>query len=111
MSASKPTRKRRDKLRGPEATRKRIGREIADVRRRKGYTQEALAALIGSSRRTLSRVENGKPGVALDVYTDISELIGPLQNFRYEKSPALPDLSNAANWTPIWTPTSAPGVD
>ena len=101
MSTPTPARTRPDVLRGPEATRKRIGREIADVRRSKGYTQEGLATLIGSSRRTLSRVENGIPGVALDVYTDISELIGPLQNFRYERLPALPDLENAANWRPL----------
>lgn len=98
---STPTvRKRRNGLRSPVAARKRIGREIAQVRKDKGYTQAGLASLIGSSRRTLSRVENGEPGIALDTYAAISDQIGPLQNFRHGTPPP-PDLSTYASWTTL----------
>jgi len=62
-------RKRRNGLRSPVAARKRIGREIAQVRKDKGYTQAA-----------------------------ISDQIGPLQNFRHGTPPP-PDLSTYASWT------------
>lgn len=101
MSTPPPVTKPRGVLRGPETSRKRIGREIAQVRKTKGFTQSSLAAQIGSSRRTISRVENGEPGIALDTYAAISELIGPLENFWHEANPPKPDIENSSNWTAL----------
>lgn len=90
----------RSTLKPPASTRRRIGHEVTEARRRKGLTQTELASLIGSSRRTLSRVENGEPGVSLDTYAAITEQIGPLASFHSETPPP-PDLSTFDKWTAL----------
>ncbi|MGP9724769.1 helix-turn-helix transcriptional regulator [Corynebacterium sp. AOP40-9SA-29] len=99
MGSPAPVSKRRV-LRSPASARKRLGREITQVRKARGLTQVDLADLVGSSRRTVSRVENGEPGVSLDTYAAIAEHIGPLQGFRRE-DPSPPDLSTFASWTAL----------
>jgi len=40
-----------------------LGRFLARVRERRGMTQEELAEELGVSRRYVSEIENGKPGL------------------------------------------------
>ncbi|MCL2695241.1 MAG: helix-turn-helix transcriptional regulator [Clostridiales bacterium] len=55
-----------------------LGRNIADFRKRKGFTQEALAEKIGISRTHMSNIE--APGmsksVSLEVLFDIADALG-----------------------------------
>ena len=36
-----------------------IGKEIKKIRKERGYTQDELAKMVGISRATLSKIENG----------------------------------------------------
>ena len=47
---------------------------IRDLRVSFGYTQERVAALLGSDRRSLSHIENGSRGCSLDMLIRISAL-------------------------------------
>ncbi|WPF65822.1 MULTISPECIES: helix-turn-helix transcriptional regulator [unclassified Corynebacterium] len=82
----------------PVYVRQRLGREVAQARKEHGLTQVALAEKTGMSQRTLSRLENGHPGVAEEKFFAIARAIGPLKSiFSEEFSP--PDLSQAHLWT------------
>jgi len=43
-----------------------IGKEICKYRFKKGYSQAALAELMGISRATISKIENGKFAISVD---------------------------------------------
>jgi transcriptional regulator with XRE-family HTH domain len=43
-----------------------IGMEICKRRLKKGYSQEVLANLMGISRATISKIENGKFAISID---------------------------------------------
>lgn len=87
-------------MRTVPAARKRIGREIASVRQSRGLSQAVLAQKIGSSRRTLARVEAGEPGVSMDTYQALVATIGPLKSLKIY-TPEPPDLSTYDQWTRI----------
>ncbi|MBC3185675.1 helix-turn-helix transcriptional regulator [Corynebacterium sp. zg-331] len=82
----------------PAYVRERLGREVAEARKERGLTQAALAEKTGISRRTLSRLENGHPGLAEDNFFAIARAIGPLKSIYSEEFPP-PDLSQAHLWT------------
>lgn len=56
-------------------SKERLGDRIRGERKRKGYTQEALAKEIGVSRVTLAKVENSEGGVSLDTYIKVCEVL------------------------------------
>jgi transcriptional regulator with XRE-family HTH domain len=43
-----------------------ISSEIRKFRQKKGFSQEHLAALMGISRATISKIENGKFAISID---------------------------------------------
>jgi len=43
-----------------------IGGEIRKYREKKGYSQDRLASLMGISRATISKIENGKFAFSID---------------------------------------------
>jgi len=46
-----------------------IGSEIRKFRDKKGFSQEHLATLMGISRTTISKIENGKFAISVDYLT------------------------------------------
>jgi len=47
-------------------TPKQLGTAIHNARSRRGLTQQALADLVGTGQKTVSRIENGHDGTRLD---------------------------------------------
>ena len=53
--------------------RKKFGNGIAELRRKRGFTQEELAHLCGIHRNYLSRVERGETNVSFTVMNRIAK--------------------------------------
>ncbi len=53
-----------------------LGRNIAGIRREKGYSQNALADLLYISREHLAEVETAKRGISFKLLFKISEVLG-----------------------------------
>ena len=54
-----------------------VGERIHMIRRRRGLTSKELAALVGTGRTTISRLENNnKPQVSFDVLFRIADVLG-----------------------------------
>ncbi|WP_200415984.1 helix-turn-helix domain-containing protein [Virgibacillus salexigens] len=51
------------------------GENISKGRKKKGFTQEALAKKVGLHRSTLSAIENGKMKPSLDTLERIAEAL------------------------------------
>jgi transcriptional regulator with XRE-family HTH domain len=49
-----------------------ISSEIRKYREKKGFSQEQLAALMGISRTTISKIENGKFAISVDYLAKLS---------------------------------------
>ena len=47
------------------------GRRIAELRKKRNYTQEKFAAIIGVGTEHLNRIENGKAGFSKELMLDI----------------------------------------
>lgn len=58
-----------------EITQKQIGKKIADIRKKKGFSQEDLAKLIGISRPVMVQIEAGKRGLEVLELLKISEVL------------------------------------
>ena len=58
-----------------EVTQKQIGKKIADYRKKKGFSQEDLATLIGISRPVMVQIEAGKRGLEVLELLKISEVL------------------------------------
>lgn len=56
--------------------RKRIGGEIAAIRKARGMTQQDLAAKVGMERAHIARIELGKYSVGLDTLSAIAKSLG-----------------------------------
>jgi transcriptional regulator with XRE-family HTH domain len=54
------------------ANRSNIGIEICKFRLKKGYNQAVLAGLMGISRATISKIENGKFAISVDYLAKFS---------------------------------------
>ena len=52
------------------------GRRIIDLRKKKGYTQEKLAELLGISVTHINRIENGRAGVGKELLLDLAYILG-----------------------------------
>lgn len=53
-------------------TRYNIGGEIRKYREKKGFSQDHLATLMGISRATISKIENGKFAISVDYLSKFS---------------------------------------
>ena len=53
-----------------------LGRFLARVRQDRGLTQEQLAEELGVSRRYISEIENGKPGLYTERLFQMMRLLG-----------------------------------
>ena len=61
---------------GRQEVRQKIGTQISEVRERKGYSIRELAEKCGVSYVTISKIENGKFNVGLDVIARIASVLG-----------------------------------
>lgn len=52
------------------------GKRIQQLRKASGYTQEALADLLGIDRSFLSRIEAGKKGCSVDMFIALASVFG-----------------------------------
>lgn len=52
-----------------------IGVQVKKLRKRKDYTQEGLAAALGISPMTLSRIENGTIAMNIQILLKMSEIL------------------------------------
>jgi transcriptional regulator with XRE-family HTH domain len=54
-----------------------LGEQLCELRRRAGLTQQALAALVGCSKRTISNFENAISFVrSLETLTQLADCLG-----------------------------------
>lgn len=65
----------------------RLGRNIRWARERRGLTQIQLAEIVGISRRTQVKIEQGKPGTSLAVYLAVLSALGLLDSFEKVADP------------------------
>ena len=61
---------------GKQEVRQKIGKQISEARERKGYSIRELAEKCGVSYVTISKIENGKFNVGLDVIARIASVLG-----------------------------------
>lgn len=61
-----------------ERSLRRLGENISRARRRRGWTQTALAQHIGASIGTVRRLEQGDPGTAVQHLARILDVLGGL---------------------------------
>lgn len=65
----------------PNAVRRalrKLGRDIADARKRRGLTMETVADRAFTTRKTLSRIEDGDHGVSMGIYASVLNALGLL---------------------------------
>jgi transcriptional regulator with XRE-family HTH domain len=53
-----------------------VGTRLREARLRRAYSAETIAQRAGINRKTLSRVEQGDPGVGLGVYARVMQALG-----------------------------------
>lgn len=75
-----------------------IGQGIAAARHAAGLSQQQLADKVGITRKDVSRVENGHPGVAWHKVAAILEALGrPLPTVKTWTQPSLEAMDRALN--------------
>ena len=55
--------------------RERIGIQIATLRNEKGYTVRGLAELSGVSSQNITKIENGKYNVSIDILSRVAKAL------------------------------------
>ena len=70
-----------------------LGGNVRRLRRARGLTQKELAAQIGLSLASISRIEEGKKGVSLDVLRRLVEFFGVSYNTLLQEHDDVGDLS------------------
>ena len=60
----------------PKAQRRRIGQEIAALRKEKGMTQKEMAKSVGITQGGISMIEQGLYSAGFDLLERIAELLG-----------------------------------
>lgn len=56
--------------------RKQIGQQIAKIRIEKGITQEGLSELTGLDRANISKIENGRYNIGIDILQKVCDALG-----------------------------------
>ncbi|MEW6223324.1 MAG: helix-turn-helix transcriptional regulator [Chloroflexota bacterium] len=72
-------RRSRDEIEAAEeaaAVRRAIGRGIAAARRRRGWTQDAMAGRVGTSQSAISRLERGVPPLEIGELVRVAQALG-----------------------------------
>ena len=58
------------------AARHQVARQIKDVRKEQGMTQESLAELVGTKKSNISRLESGRYNPSLDFLVKVARGLG-----------------------------------
>ena len=58
------------------AARHQVARQIKDVRKEQGMTQESLAELVGTKKSNISRLESGRYNPSLDFLVKVAKGLG-----------------------------------
>ena len=53
-----------------------IGRKLAEIRKNRGYTVRELAEISGVSFQNVTKIENGKYNVSIDILHKITSALG-----------------------------------
>ena len=61
-------------------TLRKLGQDIADARKRRGLTMGTVADRAFTTRKTLSRVEDGDHGVSIGIYASVLNALGLLDS-------------------------------
>lgn len=56
--------------------REQIGLQLLEVRKKKQMTQQQVADMAGITRNNLSKIENGKYNVSVDILSRVCEVVG-----------------------------------
>ena len=59
-------------------TLRKLGRDIADARKRRSLTMQTVADRAFTTRKTLTRVEGGDHGVSIGIYASVLHALGLL---------------------------------
>ena len=59
------------------------GKRIKSLRKKHGYTQEALAEKLGVYPYTIWRIENGKKGISVDLATELVVLFDTTLDYMF----------------------------
>ena len=73
-------------------TLRKLGGDIADARKRRGLTMETVAGRAFTTRKTLSRVENGDYSVGVSIYASVLHALGLLNGLRDLADPAYDEV-------------------
>lgn len=57
-------------------TRREVARQLKEVRRAQGMTQESLAELVGTKKSNISRLESGRYNPSLDFLVKVAKGLG-----------------------------------
>ena len=60
-----------------------IAHEIAEIRRKKSFSQSKLARMIDSNQAVISRIENGQENLSLDKLSRIAHALGTKVSFKF----------------------------
>lgn len=63
-------------MRRNESPREDIARQLKEVRKEQGMTQECLAKLVGTKKSNISRLESGRYNPSLDFLVKVAEGLG-----------------------------------
>lgn len=75
-----------------------IGKNIRDIRKARGMTQDALAAALFVTRQTVSNYENGKSRPDLDMLLRIAEVLGTDANAIFYGPPVPQSKKDGKRW-------------
>lgn len=56
--------------------REKIGKQIAEIRKSKGLTQEQLHVMTGMDRANIAKIENGRYNTGIDIIGKIADALG-----------------------------------
>ncbi len=61
---------------------KKLGQDLREARLRRRLSAELVAERASTTRATLSKVEQGHPGVSMGIYASVLQAVGLLENLR-----------------------------
>lgn len=73
-------------------TLRKLGQDIGDARKRRGLTMATVADRAFTSRKTLSRIEDGDHGVSIGIYASVLNALGLLERLGEIADPAIDEV-------------------
>lgn len=67
---------------------KKLGEDLKEARLRRHLPQEVIASRARTTRKTLTRIENGDPGVKIAIYAAVMQALGLLDGLAEAAAPS-----------------------